>query len=158
MSDSCEISFEKGEALEKWALAHAKKNCNNPNPNFFRDYDSSQILRMPPRLERTSRDGSRQDFLNRSLEILLSYNDNKPRVIGKFFSGWVSHITFISANGKIFSWYENIDGADTNSLEFFTYDYDYLKSRINIIREDLCKSVFHPKNQGKLWFIDEEVY
>ena len=158
MLDSNELSFERGEALEKWALAHSTEKYNNPTPNFFRDFDSLPMERNPPRLERTSRDGSRQDFLNRSLEILLSYNDNKPRVIGKFFSGWVSHITFISENGKIFSWFENIDGADQNSVEFFTYDYEYLKSRMNIIREDLCKTIFHPKNQGKLWFIDQEVY
>ena len=158
MSDSNEISFERGEALEKWALTHSKKKFNNPNPNFFRDFDSSPVERIPTQMERTSRYGSRQDFLDRDLEILLSYNDNKSRVIGNFFSGWVSHITFVSANGKIFSWFEYLGEGQQDSVEILTYDYDYLKSRMNIIREDLCKTIFHPKNQGKRWFIDEEVY
>jgi hypothetical protein len=33
---------------------------------------------------------------------------------------------------------------------------DYLKERMNIIKEELCAKVFHPKNEGKLWFIDED--
>jgi hypothetical protein len=32
----------------------------------------------------------------------------------------------------------------------------YLKKRMDIIREDLCKTVFHPRNEGKLWSFEEE--
>ena len=34
-------------------------------------------------------------------------------------------------------------------------DYIFFKNRMDTIREDLCKNVFHPKNEGKLWFFDE---
>jgi hypothetical protein len=158
MSDSNEISFERGKYLEKWALIHAKKKFNNPTPDFFANIDSLLKQGIPPQMERQSRDGNRQDFLNRALEILLSYTDSKPRVKAAFFCGYMSHITFVSENGKIFSWFEYLGEGQQDSVEILTYDYDYLKSRMDIIHEDLCKTVFHPKNQGKLWFIDEEVY
>ena len=33
---------------------------------------------------------------------------------------------------------------------------NYLRSKMDLIREDICKKVFHPKNEGKLWSIDED--
>jgi hypothetical protein len=39
--------------------------------------------------------------------------------------------------------------------EIFEINKQYLKERIDIFREELCIKVFHPKNEGKLWFLDE---
>lgn len=39
--------------------------------------------------------------------------------------------------------------------EIFEINKQYLKERIDIFREELCIKVFHPKNEGKLWFFDE---
>ena len=38
----------------------------------------------------------------------------------------------------------------------FEIDYYYLKKRMDVIREDLCKFVFHPKNEGRLWSIEDD--
>ena len=40
----------------------------------------------------------------------------------------------------------------------FTYDYDYLKAKMEILREDLCKTVFHPRNEGRLWCIEDDFF
>lgn len=37
----------------------------------------------------------------------------------------------------------------------FEINKKYLKERIDIFREELCIFVFHPRNEGRLWFIDE---
>jgi len=33
----------------------------------------------------------------------------------------------------------------------FTYDYAYLKQKMDIIRNELLEVVLHPQNIGKLW-------
>ena len=40
----------------------------------------------------------------------------------------------------------------------YNYNYKYLKSRMSIHFEEICIKVFHPKNEGKLWFLPSHEY
>lgn len=61
-----------------------------------------------PVLERTSRFGDRESFLERALELFTKVQG--PVVYGDFFGGQSSHITFRCNSGKIYSWIEIING------------------------------------------------
>lgn len=62
----------------------------------------------PPMLERSSRFGSRDSFLQRALQSFTKIEG--PVVTGDFFGGMCSHITFRSNDGKIYSWFECLVG------------------------------------------------
>jgi hypothetical protein len=64
-------------------------------------------LNYPRYLERTSRLGTRDDFLKYALELFSSVEG--PVIYGSFFGGMSSHITFRSHDGKIYSWIELLD-------------------------------------------------
>ena len=57
----------------------------------------------------------------------------------------------LEVNQDKIDWYELSENSS-----IFTYNYDYLKSKMDVLREDLCKVVFHPRNEGILWSFEEE--
>jgi hypothetical protein len=62
----------------------------------------------PPMLERSSKFGSRESFLQKALESFSKIEG--PVFLADFFGGICSHITFRSNDGKIYSWFECIVG------------------------------------------------
>ena len=82
--------------------------------------------------------GANPYLMNNNEENSLSMlNNNQFNVNNLFYSEYRFDVIVISDN-IIFIWKK------------------YLKKRMDIIREDLCKTVFHPRNEGKLWSFEEE--
>ena len=60
-------------------------------------------------------------------------------------------IEFLEKHKNLICW-----ARISKNREIFEINKQYLKKRMDIIREDLCKVVFHPRNEGRLWSIEED--
>jgi hypothetical protein len=59
-------------------------------------------------------------------------------------------IDFLEKNRDLIDW-----TRISKNPAIFEINKKYLKERIDIFLEELCINVFHPRNEGRLWFIDE---
>lgn len=94
---------------------------------------------------------------------LMRYNTN-PRAIKLIEENIDLRIDWneLSCNPSalhLFEKKENKNKLNYHSLSdnpvIFELNKKYLKERMDIIREEICIKVFHPHNEGRLWFFDE---
>jgi len=84
-----------------------------------------------------------EEFIEKG--VLFKDNDNID-----YLSENPCAIEFLEKNKNLISWIRI-----SKNPEIFEINKQYLKKRMDIIREDLCKVVFHPRNEGRLWSFDE---
>ena len=99
------LALEKSIDLVKWF----DENLTAQN--------EEEKTRSRPILQPTSRYGSRSNFLRTSLERMEETPD-VPLVMGEFYTGNMSHITFRSHEGKIYSWFESLSLEGTHKFSF----------------------------------------
>jgi hypothetical protein len=99
------LTLEKAIELEKWV-----------NESLIAQNEKEKTL-LYPTLEPSSRHGSRADFLDKALKRMKN-NPDTPLVDGDFYTGYMSHITFRSHEGKIYSWFESLTSDETLKFSF----------------------------------------
>ena len=102
-----------------------------------------------------------ENNLDRISNISLSKNPNAISLLEKYpniidwnsFSSNPNGIELLEKNKDKINWY-----YFSQNPAIFCYDYEFMKKRCSIIKEEICIKVFHPKNFGKLWDDDDYVY
>ena len=90
-------------------------------------------------------------YLSKNKNAIHLLETNLDKIDWAYLSCNCNAIHLLELNQDKISW-EFI----SSNPAIFIYDYDYLKSRMDVVREDLCKAVFKPQNEGRLWSIEED--
>jgi hypothetical protein len=111
------LSPTESATLKKWLDSSIEKKNKHDSSEKSIEYDTNQFVRVssPEPYKSISRFGFRESFLDNAINIFME-DGRKSLVYGAFFTGYTSHITFISENGKIYSWLEYLGEGDEKTV------------------------------------------